>query len=51
VPSKRREEITQPHGEPSRKITFRNIETGLQVLKSFNIVSFLVGKAANFPLA
>jgi hypothetical protein len=51
VLSKRREAITQPHGAPSQKIVFRNMETGLQVLKSFNIVSLLVGKAANFPLA
>jgi hypothetical protein len=49
--SNRREVITQPHGAPSQKIAFRNTETGLQVLKSFNIVSVLVGKVANLSLA
>jgi hypothetical protein len=40
--------ITQPNGTTTPKTWFRNIKTGLQLIKSSSTVSFPVGKAATF---
>ena len=50
VPANRREAITLPDGETTRKTYFFIMKKGLKPIIYFKAVSFPVGKEATFPL-